>query len=218
LTLKKKWIPSLFFLFLMTASISPAHADATSVLRLGANSANVTTLQQNLKTLGYFKYPYVTGYYGPVTRQAVRSFQSDYGLQTDGIVGPVTHTAIQHALVKRKMMQDAKQYVGVPYVWGGSTPSGFDCSGFIYYLFSTHGASVPRLSSTAYAKIGWPVDSSHLKPGDLVFFGPNGTIDHVGFYLGNRRFISATSSKGVWIYSLDNPYWASQYEGARRVY
>lgn len=217
--MKKMIITSLFAFSLMTTSLSSAHADTTHSLRQGMANADVATLQQNLKSLGYFTYPDITGYYGVITSQAVQSFQSDYGLQTDGIAGPVTQTAIQHARVKQQMMNDAKPYIGVPYVWGGSTPKGFDCSGFVYFMFHTHGVStIPRITSTEYAKLGYSINQAYLKPGDLVFFGSNGTISHVGFYMGNRQFISATSSKGVCISSLDNPYWAASYKGAKRIY
>jgi peptidoglycan DL-endopeptidase LytE len=216
--LKKRFIQSLLVLSFVTTSFAPAQAEVLS-LRQGADNANVATLQKNLKTLGYFSYPHITGYFGPVTKQAVQSFQKDYGLRADGVVGPVTRTAIHHALVKQQMMRDAKQYIGVPYVRGGTTPKGFDCSGFVYFMFSSHGVTtIPRMSSTEYARLGFSIDQKHLKPGDLVFFGSNGKINHVGFYLGNRRFISATNSKGIWISSLDNPYWAASYIMAKRIY
>ncbi|GIM46579.1 hydrolase [Collibacillus ludicampi] len=216
--MKKQLIQSLLALSFVTTSFTPVQAEAVS-LRQGADNADVASLQKNLNTLGYFTYPRITGYFGIVTKEAVQTFQNDYGLQADGVVGPITRTAIQHALVKQQMMQDAKRYIGVPYVLGGATPKGFDCSGFVYFMFSSHGVSaIPRMSSAEYARLGSSIDQMHLRPGDLVFFGSNGKINHVGFYLGNRQFISATSSKGIWISSLDNPYWAASYIMAKRIY
>ncbi|MDF2988831.1 MAG: cell wall-associated hydrolase, invasion-associated protein [Eubacterium sp.] len=111
----------------------------------------------------------------------------------------------------------AKNYIGVPYVWGGESPSGFDCSGFTQYVLKKNGISIPRVTSDQY-NTGTSVSKSNLKVGDLVFFttykaGPS----HVGFYMGNGKFIHASSSKGVTTSSLDSSYYSSRYIGARRV-
>jgi len=110
-----------------------------------------------------------------------------------------------------------KQYLGVKYVYGGTTPSGFDCSGFTQYVFAKNGVSIPRVSRDQYQK-GTSVSLSNLNAGDLVFFSfaKNGVVDHVGISVGNGQFINASSSKGVTIYSL-GPYWKSVYIGAKRV-
>lgn len=110
-----------------------------------------------------------------------------------------------------------KQYLGVKYVYGGTTPSGFDCSGFTQYVFAKNGISLPRISRDQYQK-GTSVSLSNLKAGDLVFFSfaKNGVVDHVGISVGNGQFINASSSKGVTIYSLGS-YWKSVYVGAKRV-
>lgn len=111
----------------------------------------------------------------------------------------------------------SKQYIGVKYVFGGTTPAGFDCSGFVQYVFAKHGISLPRVSRDQY-KIGTSVAFSNLQPGDLVFFSlaKNGVVDHEGIYIGNGQFINAASSKGVTIYTLGT-YWKSAYVGAKRV-
>lgn len=197
-----------------------ANTQASLVLSLGMSGESVSALQRDLKTLGYFTYPTVTGNYGTFTEQAVRSFQRAYSLAVDGKAGPITRTAIHRALVKKWMLADANNYLRVPYVWGGATPAGFDCSGFVYFMFNKHGVAIPRTDTTKLASMGTPVDRSRLMPGDLVFFGLNepGIPSHVGFYIGNGEFISATRSAGIYIQKLDSSYWGPSYLGARRVY
>ena len=113
----------------------------------------------------------------------------------------------------------AKECLGVPYVWGGKSMSGFDCSGLVYYVLKTLGYSPYRSSGDQY-KMGTYVEKSQLQPGDLVFFA--GTyksgISHVGIYTGNGKFIHAPSSGDVVKYSsLTSGYYAEHYYGARRI-
>lgn len=111
----------------------------------------------------------------------------------------------------------AKKYIGVKYVWGGTTPSGFDCSGYTQYVFAQQGISLSRVSRDQYSR-GTSVSFDNLKAGDLVFFSLDGdkVIDHVGIFIGNGEFINASSSKGVTIYPMGS-YWKSKYIGAKRV-
>ena len=117
-----------------------------------------------------------------------------------------------------KIIATAKKFIGVPYVWGGVSPSGFDCSGFVQYVFKVHGISLHRPTETQY-KHGSYVSKSNLKPGDLVFFKNTyrAGISHVGIYIGNGQFIHASSSKGVTISNLSSSYYTSHYYGARRI-
>ena len=116
------------------------------------------------------------------------------------------------------IISTAKTFIGVPYVWGGASPAGFDCSGFVQYVFGKHGLSLNRTVVTQY-KHGYSISKSNLQPGDLVFFQNTYTsgLSHIGIYIGNNQFIHASGSQGVTISSLSNTYWASHYHSARRI-
>lgn len=122
--------------------------------------------------------------------------------------------------VAKKVIAYAKQLAGVPYVFGGSSPSGFDCSGFIGYVFNNFGIKLNRSAAGMYSN-GKKVAKNSLKAGDLLFFDASsrkasGEIDHAGIYLGNDQFIHASSSNGkVKIQRLSE--YPGTYIGARRV-
>ena len=122
------------------------------------------------------------------------------------------------ATTGEKIVTTAKKYIGVPYVWGGTSPSGFDCSGLVQYVFKAHGISLPRTTKEQW-KVGTSISKSQLQVGDLVFFANTYTtgVSHVGIYVGDNQFIHASSSKGVIISSLSNTYWAAHYHGCRRI-
>jgi peptidoglycan DL-endopeptidase CwlO len=107
----------------------------------------------------------------------------------------------------------AMQYLGVPYVYGGSTPAGFDCSGFIMYVYAQVGVSLPHNAAAQYG-YGTPVDRSQLQPGDLVFF--NG-LGHAGIYVGGGSFIHAPHTGDVVKISSMSGWYDSTYVGARRL-
>lgn len=112
------------------------------------------------------------------------------------------------------------KYLGTPYRYGGSSPSGFDCSGFVGYVFKQYGYSLPRTAASIYGE-GVAVDKSNLREGDLVFFkGPGAScINHVGIFAGNNQFIHSSSGKswGVTYSSLDASYYFQYYAGAKRI-
>ncbi|PYI50749.1 cell wall lytic activity [Paenibacillus flagellatus] len=114
-----------------------------------------------------------------------------------------------------KLLDAAKTMIGVPYVWGGTTPDGFDCSGFVNYVFDGLGVDLPRTSRSMYDTAGRTVTG--LQPGDLVFFNIGRVTTHVGIYMGEGQFISATTSRGVRIDSIWSSYWGPKYIGAKRV-
>ncbi|SEO85223.1 C40 family peptidase [Propionispora vibrioides] len=115
------------------------------------------------------------------------------------------------------IVNTAQKYMGVPYVWGGETPSGWDCSGFTRYVMKENGINLPRTAAEQFA-VGTPVNKTNLQAGDLVFFTTyKPGASHVGFYMGNGKFIHASSAaKQVTISELADEYYTSHYIGARR--
>ncbi|QDR82888.1 C40 family peptidase [Sporomusa termitida] len=115
------------------------------------------------------------------------------------------------------IVKSAQKYMGVPYVWGGTTTGGWDCSGYTQYVMKENGITIPRTAAEQYSK-GVAVDKANLKVGDLVFFTTyKPGASHVGFYMGDGKFIHASSAaKQVTINSLSEEYYIEHYVGARR--
>lgn len=122
------------------------------------------------------------------------------------------------AATSEELVTISKKYIGTPYRFGGTSPGGFDCSGYIYYIFREAGISLPRVSADQ-AKVGQTVSKADLQPGDLVFFANTykSGISHSGMYIGNNQFIGASSSKGVTIESMNHSYWGPKFSHAKRV-
>jgi peptidoglycan DL-endopeptidase CwlO len=114
-----------------------------------------------------------------------------------------------------QLTRSALRFLGVPYVFGGTTRSGFDCSGYVQHVFAMLGITLPRTADAQY-------DAGHravggVRPGDLVFFQTYAAgASHVGIYLGHDKFVHASSSHGVEVSSLHDSYWAARYIGAKR--
>ncbi|HOA54882.1 MAG: NlpC/P60 family protein [Acetivibrionales bacterium] len=236
---KKKRLVSLFALLLVvTLSAETVLAYSNIVLRKGMRGNEVYALQEDLYKLGFMKVK-PTGYYGDITRGAVLKLQKKYDLLQDGIAGKQTLGKLD-SLMGRDAAADAKKastsrstsraaedvinyarrYLGVKYVWGGSTSKGFDCSGFVQYVYKHFGIKLNRTSATQ-AKNGSHVKKANLKPGDLVFFDTNGKrsrINHVGIYIGDGKMIHSSSYyKGVVITDISSGFYAKTYMTARRV-
>ncbi len=119
-----------------------------------------------------------------------------------------------------KIVETAKKYMGTPYVWAGTSPSGFDCSGFVYYVYKECGYSINRTAASIYSN-GVYVERDSLQPGDAICFTTSSSstyIGHVGIYIGDGQFIHASSGTGyVTISSLTETYYNNHYYGARRI-
>ena len=115
------------------------------------------------------------------------------------------------------VVQVAKQHIGTKYAWGGTSPSGFDCSGFIYYAFKQAGHNISRMGTDGYYNRSYYVKSPQA--GDLVFFKNTyrSGISHMGIYLGSNQFIHA-GNNGVEVSSLNNSYWKSKFDGFKKFY
>lgn len=117
--------------------------------------------------------------------------------------------------LRARVIASGEKYLGRPYVWGGTGPDGFDCSGLMQTIFSENGITIPRGAREQYEK-GRKVDRKNLRPGDLVFFETyRKGISHVGIWLGDGKFLHAESSDaGVTITPVTIPYWSEHYRGA----
>jgi len=137
--------------------------------------------------------------------------------------GRVAHQDV--AVIKEKPQRSqattveiALQQLGAPYRYGGHDPSGFDCSGLVYYAYKQQGIKIPRSTKTQlhYSKT---IPRSQLRSGDLVFFNiSKAKVSHVGIYIGESRFVHSPSpGKRVHVSSLKNPYWHRHYIRAGRI-
>lgn len=220
------------------STIAPLNINRT--LHVNLSGQDVKVLKERLHILGFIHEDYVEENFGPKTKEAVSNFQRAYNLDVDGIAGPETIKTINKVFSGSRrgtrpaatrgrtnsndsnIVATAKRYIGTPYRFGGTSPSGFDCSGFVQFVYGQHGISVPR-TTTSQAGAGTTVSRRDLKAGDLVIFsntyraGPS----HAGIYIGNGDFIHASSgsnSRGVTISNLNQNYYNSRFSYGRRVY
>ena len=182
------------------ADAKPSAAHSTTVVAERAHSVAAQTAASSPDVAEWTAHLIVTSNHGAKNGE-IRSFAGGVLARTSKIAQQLTKSALK--------------FLGVPYVFGGTTASGFDCSGYVQHVFAMLGISVPRTADAQYYA-GKKIVGG-MRPGDLVFFqtyepGPS----HVGIYLGNGKFAHA-SSHGVMVSSLSNSYWAARYIGAKRL-
>ncbi|KPB03270.1 C40 family peptidase [Bacillus sp. CHD6a] len=176
---------------------------------------DVKELQQVLDDKGYFSYSETTTYYGEYTTEAVKKFQADNGIEVNGVTGEETFEALGIESNQSNIVEVAKKYEGTPYQWGGETPEeGFDCSGYLNYIFAeAENKDLPRTVKDIYAE-GSKVESPAV--GDIVFFDIEGNgPSHAGLYIGDNQFIHASSTEGVTTSDIGSSYWKDKYIGAK---
>ena len=160
---------------------------------------------------GWFKISFngTSGYVHPDYVQIVASASSSVTATSK----TVSSTSLS---LRQQILAYAESFIGVPYVYGGETPSGFDCSGLVKYVYNHFGISIARCSADQYGKSVTKISRSNLNIGDLVFFSGNtaGVVGHVGIYAGNGMFLHAPSpGKSVQYDSLDSTYYTAHYIG-----
>lgn len=120
-----------------------------------------------------------------------------------------------NAKTRHTVLLKGKKYIGTPYLWGGTTPKGFDCSGLIHYLYRQEGVNIPRNSREQFSRLQ---ATSEPQPGDLVFFRKKGVINHVGLYLGDGRMLHAPQTgMRVRVENIKRGKWPGRYAGARKA-
>jgi cell wall-associated NlpC family hydrolase len=209
----------------MLATFGGLQVVQAAMVKEGDQGDRVLAVQLRLLDLGY-NIPKATGEFEERTARAVMTYQRHARLNQTGVVDEITwHFLMDYGKGGNygkkdvaRLLNIAMKLGGVPYVWGGETPTGFDCSGFVRYVFRQIGINLPRTADVQY-ELGRKVLLAELQPGDLVFFETyEPGASHNGIFVGEGNFIGANSGTGVAIVSLGDPYWRSRYLGARRLF
>ena len=237
----KAFITAAALLLLLSGS-----AVASPTLSKNSRGNDVLILQKKLYLIGY-EITELDGVFGNETEKAVTAFQKDQKISATGVVTNVTWRALKKAKEKKgrvlpevkiipavnnpapsgsisltkaqgaAIVATAKTFIGVPYVFGGITPAGFDCSGLLQFVFKLNGHTIPRLADEQY-NLGRKADIKKLSPGDLVFFSTyTDGVSHSGIYVGDGKFLHASSSRGVTISNLSDDYWKARFVGAKKL-
>lgn len=186
--------------------ISSRHGTSvTSIMQLNGLKSHMIYVGQKL-TINGTKAPSTGSNASSNTGSSAGSTVSNSKPQASGL------DSLYSSVISKAMAQQ-----GVPYVWGGSTPAGFDCSGFIHYIYNQAGVSIPRTNTVGYHSRSFYVNNP--QPGDLVFFNDTYKkgLSHMGIYLGNGKFIHA-GSKGIAIGNVNDNYWKPKFDSYKRLY
>ncbi len=200
-----------------TGSLDPWLTNVRSAASTSSSIIDKLYSGETVEILGFdngwyqVSYDNITGYIRSDLVTLLDKPASNHGTAAKSSSGSSSSAAGQ------KIADYALRYVGYPYVYGGSSPSGFDCSGFVQYVYKQNGISINR-TATAQLADGYNVSYNDMKPGDIVYFGYGSTASHVGIYIGNGQFVHAqNSSTGVVITSLSQSYYANRFLCAHRI-
>ena len=211
-------------IMLVTMLLCMGSACAFASFERGDQGQEILDIQKRLVELSY-PVSSLDGDFGGETESAVKKFQADKGLEVDGVIGEATYKALMNKAlpvnrardINRSIIRAAYSCIGVPYVFGGTSRGGFDCSGFTQYAYRRAGLELPRMADEQYYA-GRRISSSNLRAGDLVFFSTyEAGASHVGIYIGDGQFIHAGSSTGVTVSNMYDGYWGPRYYGACRI-
>lgn len=192
-----------------TSSSLVAQLKAGETVQIIGFNTNWYKVTYGSKT-GYIRSDLVT-----LLEKPAQNYGTAATLTTNGSTG--TGASSSSTSAGQKIADYALQYVGYRYVYGGADPSGFDCSGFVKYVFTHFGYKINR-TATAQLADGYAVSRDSLQPGDVIYFGYGSTAQHVGIYIGNNQFVHAqNSSTGVVISSLSESWYANRYLTAHRI-
>ena len=191
----------------LTSNVLGAYNERTVMTVIGINN-------------GWYKVTHdgITGYVRSDFMDIISGYRPSSPTRIEAAVGSGSYHA--NAALGREIAEYALGYLGSRYVYGGASPAGFDCSGFVAYVLRNFGISVTRNASGQYRDNGYLIDKADLYPGDLVFFSSNGhrSVTHVGIYIGDNEFVhSSTSTTGVIISRLDSANYTRTWFGAKRV-
>ncbi|MFB5190790.1 C40 family peptidase [Alicyclobacillus fastidiosus] len=226
---------------LATAGLGTAFAatNATYTMKPGDTLYKISVAQHVSLSALELANPKITNYANiqvgqviniPTSSATVTAARATSGTTASTVGGSVSSGSSSTSGERQNILTYAKSLIGTPYAWGGDTPSvGFDCSGFVEYVYGHFGVTLPR-ESHDQATIGKPVSESALQPGDLLFFKDTDSsaalyanhVTHVGIYMGNGAMIESSSSnnnEGVVVVQnvFSNPYYYAHYYGARNV-
>lgn len=192
-------ILSLFAILWNTPSVKAE----SRIFEMGDTEERIAQIQKEMTLIGYPVT--ISGVLDYPTLEKIMDFQYRYGLVVEGRLNLETQALLHQKYLEQMRLNTlvtAKKHLGVPYVWGGTTPKGFDCSGFTQYVYKEQGINLPRVAADQ-SRVGTTVSLNQIKAGDLLFFSMKGKeIDHVGIYSGIGTFIHSSIGVGVAVMPL----------------
>lgn len=215
------WFISIFSIVFASNSFTFTDSNGKTIQKKIKHKQNAS-LNQNIKEYSY------QAFYADLQKEKIAALQAQMAsVKENGLnanTNSKTTTQQQSTYCNTtigSITQNAKQFKGGKYVWGGTRPAGFDCSGYVQYIYNKHGINLPR-TAFAQSKVGQYINKNNLRAGDLLFFLTDKSrglpVTHVGIYLGNGEFIHAASKdKGIIVSPLNYGSYANIFVGAKRV-